>query len=63
MFFGRGVTKGVTERGYIFQRKGLQKWVLGVWIERGEKYRFLKLNVKNGGDRCKKLPTVIKITP
>ena len=24
---GSGVTSGVTERGYIFSREGLQKWV------------------------------------
>lgn len=37
---GIGVTIGVTERGYIFGRKGLQNAVFTLPMERGCKYGF-----------------------
>lgn len=33
--FGIGVTKGVTERGYTWKRKGLQKVEMRGWMEGG----------------------------
>lgn len=39
---GSGVTSGVTERGYIFSREGLQKWVFRGCDTRGATYHFFK---------------------
>ena len=36
--FWKGVTRGVTERGYMFLGEGLQKWVL--MVRTGEGYRY-----------------------
>lgn len=51
--FGKGVTRGVTERGYNFLREGLQKWVLRVRTGEGYKYH----NFNFAPDFCGDTPT------
>ncbi len=42
--FWIGVTRGVTERGYIFLREGLQNRVLRAHTEEGHKYNNFNFN-------------------
>lgn len=51
--FWKGVTRGVTERGYNFLREGLQKWVLRVCTGEGYKYH----NFNFVPDFCGDTPT------
>lgn len=54
-FLEKGVTIGVTERGYIFGKKGLHFGDFGVQKERGCKYGFPRI----GGVFCVNRPPSI----